>query len=146
MKGKLYLSYYPCVQHSKGLRASVSSYIPSYMRNGSFDFNINELAPNKIDRDKLKNKQISWREFIESYSRKLMNEEQRKALLCLGELLDRGCDVTLFCFEKTGVQCHRYILGEVFKQLDYEVYSIDYHNNVVEYNQGDVLMLKEHVC
>jgi len=79
-----------------------------------------ELAPSEDLFKKYKNKEISWREFGESFRKKLferMPEQKVKR-----EELNRAC---LLCSERDAKDCHRSIVGEYFQDVYGDVEIVD---------------------
>ena len=126
-KGKLYTSYFAKLKYGKGLKISIARYNPKWLSNKYIDKWFQELAPNRYLLDKYKYKNLSWEEYEELYKKDLFNyNTSRMQLDELKYLLDKGQDVTVYCYEKPSDNCHRHILANIISNLGYETEEIKF--------------------
>ncbi|HFD2052091.1 TPA: DUF488 family protein [Clostridium perfringens] len=132
MKGKLYLSYFAKLKQGKGRKISIAQFNPKWLKEGDIDEHLKELAPSKDLLIDYKYRGLTWDKYTERYLKQLSSFyrykndqlQTRSDLDKLLEYLDNGEDITLYCFEKSDEQCHRYILADVIKRFGYEVEEI----------------------
>lgn len=100
------------------------------------------LKPNKKDRDDFRYNGDSWDNFRVKYITKISsNEDSKKDIERIKNLLDSGQDVVVCCWEKF-MPCHRFILGQIFFSMGYEVFWYDgiiryeYEDNMYKYKKG----------
>ncbi len=57
---------------------------------------------------------MDWKEFSREFRKQMRTSvESKKAIQELIELLGSETDVTLLCYEKEGLNCHRYLLKAI---------------------------------
>jgi uncharacterized protein YeaO (DUF488 family) len=106
-------SIYEPASPEDGLRVLITRYYPRGVKKDRFDSWLRPLSPSggllKSYRTGIK----SWGEFERLFLVELRsNEESAAALLSVADLAKNG-DVTLLCFEKQGLPCHRYVVQDV---------------------------------
>ena len=118
--GKLYTSYFAKLKKEVGFKISIARFNPSWLKEGYIDCWFKDLAPSKELLNDYKYKGIDWIEYTERYKNEVLVDNLNKLLI----LLDSGQDVTVYCYEKSTDNCHRHILGNIIKNLGYEVEEI----------------------
>lgn len=126
MKGKLHTSYFSKIKKGEGVKISIARYNPKWLKPGDIDLWFEDLAPSTTLLNDYKHKGISWSEYTERYLYDICHTEKTKnCFIKLGDILDSGKDVTIYCYEKPSNNCHRHILGSIFKCNGYEVKEIE---------------------
>lgn len=121
MKGKLYTSYFSNIDNGIGLKISIALYNPNWCID-KIDSFIKQLAPNELLLKLYKDNKITWEDYKKGYLAQL--QVNNKGILELQKLLNNGKDVTIYCYEKDFINCHRSIIAELFRKLGYEVIEI----------------------
>ena len=107
----------------KTITIIISLYIPKGFIIDCNIFHRTELSPDKNDFINYKKKLISFDEYIEKYTQKLINNyESIKLINLIASGLSNGKDVTFVCYEKDYLTCHRYFLAKYIE----EKYGIDW--------------------
>lgn len=119
-KGKLHTSYFSKIKYGKGIKISVARYNPKWLDNKYIDDWFLELAPSKDLLKDYKDNRITKDEFRKRY----LKEQNMATINRLKKLLNNGQDVTIYCYEKPADFCHRHIIGELFRNMGYEVEEI----------------------
>lgn len=115
--GKLYLSYFANPNKSKGIRISVTRFMPKGIKMPDHvDKWYKSLSPSNDTLNEYKNNKITWEEYIIRFYADIYNDESLDDLMDIKQLLKSGEDVTLICYEKNEQNCHRYLLGEILKR------------------------------
>lgn len=132
MKGTLYLSYFARLKQGKGRKISIAQFNPNWLKEGDIDDHLKELAPSKDLLLDYKYRELPWDKYTKRYLKQLSNFyrykdnklQTRSDLKQLLEWLDEGENITLYCYERNGEQCHRYILADLIKEFGYKVEEI----------------------
>lgn len=132
MKGILYLSYFARLKQGKGKKISIAQFNPKWLKEGDIDGHLKELSPSRDLLLDYKYRNLSWDRYTERYLKQLSNFyrykdgqlQTRSDLKQLLEWLNDGEDVTLYCYERNGDKCHRYMLGDLIKEFGYKVEEI----------------------
>lgn len=125
MKGKLYTSYFAKLNKGIGIKISIARFNPKWLKPTDLDYWYKTLAPKIQLLNDYKYKGISWDEYTQRYMNYLAFDEESKAELNkLKQLLNSGQDVTVYCYEKPSDNCHRHLVGSIFRDLGYEVEEI----------------------
>lgn len=122
MRGKLYTSYFAKLKYGKGYKISIALYNPKWITEKHIDFWFKELAPDKLLLNDYKYRGISWDEYTNRYFNSIKSKGKGKLEIgSIKKLLDKGHDITIYCYEKPGDNCHRHLLGKMFMDMGYEV-------------------------
>jgi uncharacterized protein YeaO (DUF488 family) len=126
MTGTLYTSYFAKLKKGIGVKISIARYNPKWLKNDDIKGTLISLAPSRELLNDYKYKGISWDEYTERYEKQIreFDRDVLAELSFLVNLLDEGQDVTIYCYEKPSDNCHRHILGDIFKEMGYEVKEI----------------------
>lgn len=131
-KGTLYTSYFAKLKQGKGIKFSVARYNPKWLKEGDIDGWLPHLSPSESLLKSYKNNLITWDEYTKEYFNRLFSRADlgnclmvRKEIDAIKNVLDIGKDITLYCYEKPTDNCHRHLLGGVFKEIGYEVKEIE---------------------
>lgn len=117
-KGKIYTTYFKNIDKAIGIKISIASSNPAWLKIIDYDDWIIELSPGWNNVDKIKNGLISREEFTNKVKTRLrFNSASVKTVT---DLLDQGKDVTLLCYEKPTDFCHRHIVREHIMNLGYD--------------------------
>jgi uncharacterized protein YeaO (DUF488 family) len=126
MTGTLYTSYFAKLKKGIGVKISVARYNPKWLNGNDIRGTLISLAPNRELLNDYKYKDISWNEYTERYIRQIkeFDRDVQGDIYALKTLLNDGEDVTIYCYEKPSDNCHRHILGDIFKEMGYDVKEI----------------------
>ena len=72
-----------------------------------------QVAPSRELRDKYKQGEIDYADFLSEYAKEQQNLDKQEVLDFI-KLIDSNKDLYLICYEKDDMQCHRSILREIF--------------------------------
>lgn len=123
-KGKLYTSYFAKLKYGIGLKISIARYNPKWLTDKYIDDWLRGLAPSPELLNKYKYDNLSWDEYEDIYRSEIGTDVSPIDFKILLELLDKGQDVTVYCYEKPTDHCHRHILADIVKSLGYETEEI----------------------
>lgn len=125
--GTLYTSYFAKLKKGVGIKISIARYNPKWLKNDDIKGTLVNLAPNRELLNDYKYKGISWNEYTKRYKKQIetFDRDIQGDLYTLKTLLNNGEDVTIYCYEKSSDNCHRHILGDIFKEMGYEVKEIE---------------------
>ena len=125
MKGVLYTTNFAKLNKSKGLKISIARFNPKWLDLKKYNVIWGKsLAPSIELLNKYKNKELEWFYFGVKYLDELCNSKTETVIHRIESLLDGGQDITLLCYEKSTDNCHRHILGNVFRDKGYKVKEI----------------------
>ena len=125
MKGTLYLSNFANIKKGKGIKISIARYSPKWLKSGiDYDLHLVELAPEQGVLLAYREGTISWSLFSTIYKLRAKERAFKLGIREIKTLLNSGHDVTLYCYESKGDNCHRYLLGDMFKESGYNVEEI----------------------
>ena len=98
-----------------GLRALITRFYPRGIRKTHFDVWMKDLAPSKDLINEYKSNKITWDQLVIDF--KLELQENKDAISIMNDLKNKikSENVTLLCFEKNGVPCHRHILKQIIE-------------------------------
>ena len=125
-KGKLYTSNFSKWDRSIGIKISIARKHLFWVYNIISDDNymwFKDLAPEDKLLKEYKNGTITEEEYTKIYKKQVFNKNNEQYNK-LKEILDSGQNVTIHCYCGKDKFCHRYILGNYFKKLGYEVEEI----------------------
>lgn len=129
MKGTLYTSYFAKIKQGKGIKISVARFNPKWLNPTDIDEWFRDLAPSIDLLNNYKNGKINWNEYTKRYNEYITegyftNPIINKMICTIENTLDNGRDITIYCYEKPTDNCHRHLLGNVFRDMGYEVKEI----------------------
>jgi uncharacterized protein YeaO (DUF488 family) len=106
-------SIYESAEPEDGLRVLVTRYYPRGVKKDRFDQWVRPLSPSSGLLSSYRGGEKSWEQFKESFLLELKaNPESLEAIRTLDALTKRQ-DVTLLCYEKSGLPCHRLVVQEI---------------------------------
>jgi uncharacterized protein YeaO (DUF488 family) len=109
-------SIYEPVAAGDGTRVLITRYYPRGVKRDRFDLWLKPLSPSRETLAGYRHGKKSWDEFKEAFLSELRSsQESRVALKAIRDLARSG-DVTLLCYEKEGLPCHRHIVKEVLSR------------------------------
>ena len=128
-KGTLYTSYFAKLKQGKGTKISIARYNPRWLKSADIDCWYQELAPTRQLLNDYKYNGLNWTDYsliYKDYISKgyISSLFIRTQIDSIAKLLDNGIDVTLYCYEKPTDNCHRHLLGDMFREIGYEVKEI----------------------
>jgi uncharacterized protein YeaO (DUF488 family) len=98
-----------------GIRFLISRYYPRGVKKNHFDEWLRALSPSPKLLFDYKEKRISWETFKDRFVTELANNIDSVELInILHDAMKRDV-VTLLCYEKSGVPCHRHIVAELIE-------------------------------
>ena len=101
----------------KTITIIISLYLPKGFIINCNIFHRTELSPDKNDFINYKKKLISFAEYIEKYTQKLINNyDSTKLINLIASGLLNGRDVAFVCYEKDYLTCHRYFLAKYIEK------------------------------
>lgn len=128
-------SVFQGVDKEDGYRVLISRFYPRGVRRENFDEWVSSLSPKPELLFKYKHGAIDWDSFKRSFMLQLKNDiDGLEAVFALHDL-SKMHDITLLCFEKSGVPCHRHLVRDVVENpsllaLDFESENTDDHKGV----------------
>ena len=96
-----------------GKRVLVTRYYPRGVRKDRFDLWLRELSPSAKLLKSYKESKIDWALFSAAYLDELKSNAKSTESIQALRPLARHSDVTLLCYEKEGMHCHRHLLKDV---------------------------------
>lgn len=129
-KGTLYTSYFAKLKQGKGIKVSIARFNPKWLKNEHIDDWFVDLAPSIELLNDYKNDKCNWDEYENRYNKELrdgylVDAKINRMIETIRNLLNNGKDITVYCYEKPTDNCHRHLLGQVFKELGFEVKEIE---------------------
>jgi len=110
-------SIYEPQEESDGTRVLITRFYPRGVKKDRFDRWVRELSPSSELLHAYKSGVKSWETFAAEFKTQLdANPLSMLAIRSLREESRKG-NVTLLCYEKAGIPCHRYIVAELAKKL-----------------------------
>ena len=104
-------SIYEAKEPSDGIRVLITRYYPRGIKKSHFDLWSRHASPETALLKRYKNGEIDWKEFSKEFKKQMRTSpESKKAIEELMELLKKEKTVSLLCYEKEGLNCHRYIV------------------------------------
>ena len=121
-KGILYTSYFAKLNKGIGTKASVTQYDPKWLDFKKYNIKRSlGLAPSKELLYDYKYNNLSWSEYRQRYIREGLNNKYFQTdIKMIKYLLDKGENVTIYCYEKSTDNCHRHIIAEIFREHGYK--------------------------
>lgn len=110
-------SIYDQKKNSDGIRILVTRYYPRGVSKDKFNRWYRELSPSANLLKSFKDGEITQKVFFQFF-RKELNNDRKKTELCKHlaiESLDKN--ITLLCYEKEEISCHRYYLKKKCEQV-----------------------------
>lgn len=126
MKGILYTSYFAKIKRGIGDKISIARFNPKWLNQNELFAWCSNLAPSKELLNDYKYKGISWDEYTERYLKEIKyspKAQENISSICV-HLINEN-DITLYCYEKSADNCHRFLLAELFKEKGFEVKEIE---------------------
>lgn len=125
-KGTLYTSYFANIKNGIGIKVSVAAYVPKWLNPQDLDWCLGHIPPPRDLLIKYKKGDIGFEDYMITYQKYLNsnNVNINQDISYLMNLLNRGQDVTIYCYEKNHLNCHRNIIGNKMKSLGFEVREI----------------------
>ena len=124
-KGILYTSNFSKLKDAKGLKVSIARYNPKWLDLNKYGVAwCKTLAPSPRLLADYKYNNLLWESYTKIYLDELCESEAQNRIHKIEDLLNSGQDVTLLCYEKSTDNCHRHILGNVFRDKGYKVKEI----------------------
>jgi uncharacterized protein YeaO (DUF488 family) len=118
-------SIYEPVEEDDGVRVLITRYYPRGVKKDHFHVWFRSLSPSANLLKQYKNGTETWEEFEEAFVSEIRhNSESSKQLK---DILKRSkhSNVTLLCYERTGHNCHRYIVKDLLNKQPSSI-SISY--------------------
>jgi len=106
-------SIYEPAEPGDGLRVLITRYYPRGVKKDRFDRRVVALSPSRQLLSSYRAGEKDWDRFSEAFLAELRaSPESLEALRTLREL-SKVKDVTLLCYERKGLPCHRYIVRDL---------------------------------
>jgi uncharacterized protein YeaO (DUF488 family) len=106
-------SIYEPAEPEDGVRVLVTRYYPRGVKKDRFDQWVRPLSPSSGLLSSYRDGKKSWDEFKDSFLSEMnANPDSREAIRKLNAL-SKGQNVTLLCYERSGLPCHRQVIQEI---------------------------------
>ena len=106
-------SIYDQKEESDGIRILITRYYPRGIRKDNFDFWFTDLSPSRHFLRSLKHGIISRSVFFQFFWRDLRSDEKKLELCKQLAIKSMNKNITLLCFEKEEIFCHRYYVKRI---------------------------------
>jgi len=128
-------SIYEPAEAGDGVRVLITRYYPRGVKKDRFDRWVKALSPSRELLSSYKAGKKTWDQFRESFLAELKGSpESIEALRTLGAQ-SRLQDVTLLCYEREGVPCHRQVVRDIL--ITPQVLSGDLNARLFEDHLGE---------
>jgi uncharacterized protein YeaO (DUF488 family) len=109
-------SIYEPREESDGTRVLIARFYPRGVKKERFDRWVRDLSPSPDLLHAYKSGVKSWQAFAAEFKTEIdANPSSMLAIRSLREESRKG-NVTLLCYERSGIPCHRYIVAELVKK------------------------------
>jgi uncharacterized protein YeaO (DUF488 family) len=100
-----------------GLRVLITRYYPRGVRKDRFDEWVRSLSPSRELLSSYRRGSVDWDGFAGAFVREIAgSSDSRGAIRRLGDMISRqGQVVTLLCFERAHLPCHRHIVRAIIE-------------------------------
>lgn len=126
MSGILYTSYFAKMKKGIGDKISIARFNPKWLSQNELFAWCSSLAPSEELLNDYKYKGLSWEKYTERYLKEIKNSPKAQtdiSSICVHLINDN--DITLYCYEKSTDNCHRFLLAELFKEKGFKVKEIE---------------------
>lgn len=125
-KGTLYTSYYANIKNGIGVKIAVSACVPRWLKSQDLHWRLRHIAPPGKLLISYKKGDMEFENFMVTYQKYINSNDVNvnQDISYLMNLLNMGKDVTIYCYEKDHLNCHRNIIGNKMKSLGYKVREI----------------------
>ncbi len=107
-------SIYEAKEKSDGLRVLIARFYPRGVKKSHFDLWLRHASPEVALLKRYKSGEVDWKEFSKEFRKQIRESpDSKQAIQDLVELLGKEKVVTLLCYEKEGVNCHRYLVKAI---------------------------------
>ena len=106
-------SIYDKIEETDGKRILITRYYPRGIRKDNFDFWYRDLAPSRELLKSFKQGTISCTVFFQFFCRDLRNDEKKLELCKQLAIESLNKNITLLCFERQEIFCHRYYVKKI---------------------------------
>lgn len=106
-------SIYEPREDDDGLRLLVTRFYPRGVKKDRFDKWSRELSPSRELLRAYRSKEKGWEVFKSEFIAELKASPSSTATLRSLRKESKKSDITLLCYERSGIPCHRYILEEL---------------------------------
>jgi uncharacterized protein YeaO (DUF488 family) len=109
-------SIYEPREESDGVRVLVTRFYPRGVKRERFDRWTRELSPSRELLRAYRAREKSWEEFRSEFVAELRANPPSMAAISALRTESRKGDVTLLCYERPGLPCHRYVVAEMVRK------------------------------
>ena len=106
-------SIYEPIEADDGVRILITRYYPRGVKRDKFDIWLRSLSPSPELLKGYKKGVESWEDFEIHFAREINNNSESSKSLDDILALSRESNVTLLCYEKKGLNCHRYLVKDM---------------------------------
>jgi len=106
-------SIYEPISPDDGFRILVTRYYPRGVKKDRFDLWLRDASPSIPLLKKIKSGEIDWQEFSITYGKEVQSSDIGKTALARILEVSKEKPVTLLCYEKEGLNCHRNLLKQI---------------------------------
>lgn len=106
-------SIYEPAEADDGLRVLITRYYPRGVKKDRFGWWVKPLSPSRELLSSYKAGKKSWEQFRESFLEELRGSPESIEALRAIRAQSRLQDITLLCYEKEGLPCHRQVVRDI---------------------------------
>lgn len=109
-------SIYDPIEDDDGVRILITRYYPRGVKKSHFDIWLRSLSPSPELLKQYKDGSETWEDFEAHFQTEISSSIESNNGLKDILLLSEKSDVTLLCYERSGHNCHRYLIKEMLNE------------------------------
>ena len=109
-------SIYKPKERGDGKRILISRLHPRGVKKSQYDSWLKELSPSRELINQYKTDKISWKKFFSKYKKEIQENSESTESLKMLRKKSKTNNITLLCFEPSGIPCHRHVLREIIEK------------------------------
>lgn len=106
-------SIYAPADENDGFSVLITRFYPRGIRREKYDEWLRELAPSRELLKRYKAGEINWEGFLTELLSELRNNDDSTDAIRMLNTKSNMQDITLLCYEKDGLPCHRHLIKEL---------------------------------
>lgn len=106
-------SIYSPTDENDGLRVLITRFYPRGIKREKYDVWLRELAPSRELLRLYKTDEINWNDFLTELLSELRDNDNSIDAIRTLNTKSNMQDITLLCYEKDGLPCHRHLIKEL---------------------------------
>jgi len=128
-------SVFQPIERADGYRILITRFYPRGVERTHFHEWVSCLSPSPDLLFDYKEHRISWESFMDSFIVQLKNDLDSLEAISALHKWSRMNDLTLLCFEKSGLPCHRHLVRDIVENpslvgISLETENADYHKGI----------------